>query len=87
MAQSYKNHENKKSDIIVIRHRTKIRKAWGSTGSGRKNFLDFLTKYIYLSYVSSDLQLTSFQSIVKMVWNGDNCKYKYIYDNFMGGKT
>ena len=43
MAQSDKNYEKKKSQAIARRLRTRTTKAWGSTGSGGKNFLDFHT--------------------------------------------
>ena len=83
MTQSYKNHEKKKSQIVIGRLRTRISKDKGSTRGGRKNFIGSHTRYIYISSRSLDIQLSSFQNIVRMVCNRGNCQTQIYHDEWM----
>ena len=68
-----KTIKRKKSQSVVKDTEPKD-KAQGSTEDGREKILSSHIRYIYLSSGSYDLQLPSYQRIVRINWNGENWK-------------
>ena len=75
----WKPWEEKKSQTVVKDTEPKD-KAKGSIKGGEKKLLMSHIWYIYISLGYYDIQLSSYQRIIKMKWNGDNLKYKTYLD-------